>query len=41
MDVYCSYHVGKQCLITLFMDTVATDFGGIGYIACSVVVWEK
>ena len=30
MDVYCSRHFGKQCLLTLFMDSVATDIGGIG-----------
>ena len=27
-------------LLTLFMDSIATYVGGIGYIACSVVVWE-
>ena len=40
MDVYCSCHFGKQCLLTLFMDSVATD-GGIGYIACSFAIWEE
>ena len=39
MDVYCSCHFGKQCLLTLFMDSIATDVGGIGYIAYSFAVW--
>ena len=41
MDVYCSRYFGKQCLLTLFMDSVAIDVGGIGYIACSFAIWEE
>ena len=40
MDVYCSRHFGKQYLLALFMDSIATDVGGMGYIACSFAVWE-
>ena len=42
MDVHCSCHFGKQCVLTLFCGlSIATDFGGIRYIACSVAVWEE
>ena len=34
-------HFGKQCPLTLFMDSIATDVGAIGYIARLIVVWEE
>ena len=41
MDVYCSRHFGKQCVLTLFMAFVPTVVGGIGYISCSFADWEE